>query len=143
MKASSYLSIGQIPLDGPAKVFCKNEAIYRNAAFIKRKHNSICFHLVCGAVPARKMVIFKVDGKENLASLLTKSVPGHRRNYLRSKIMVTEDENKGDLIRDWWDDLQQIWLFEYFLMIEIYSVGESEWMSLLRTWMVFPLSLTF
>ena len=38
-----------IPLDGPANVFCDNEAVYCNAAFVetklKRKHNSICFHL--------------------------------------------------------------------------------------------------
>ena len=84
-----------IPLDGPANVFCDNEAVYRNSAIVesklKRKHNSICFHLVREAVAAGKMVVLKVDGKENLADLLTKSVPGHRRKYLRSKIMFTEE----------------------------------------------------
>ena len=84
-----------IPLDGPANVFCDNEAVYRNTAMVesklKRKHNSICFHLVREAVAAGKMVVLKVDGKENLADLLTKSVPGYRRKYLRSKIMFTEE----------------------------------------------------
>ena len=84
-----------IPLEGPANVFCDNEAVYRNAAIVesklKRKHNSICFHLVREAVAAGKMVVLKVDGKENLADLLTKSVPGYRRKYLRSKIMFTEE----------------------------------------------------
>ena len=90
------MRIFRIPLDGPADVFCDNEAVYRNTAFVKsklkRKHNLICFHLVREAVAAGKMVVFKVDGKENLADLLTKSVPGYRRKYLRSKIMFTEEE---------------------------------------------------
>ena len=84
-----------IPLDGPANVFCDNKAIYRNTAFVesklKQKHNSICFHLVRKAVAAGKMVVFKVDGRENLADLRTKSVPGHRRKYLRLRIMFTEE----------------------------------------------------
>ena len=86
----------RIPLDGPANVFCDNEEVYCNAAFVesklKRKHNSICFHLVREEVAAGKMVVFKVDGRENLADLLTKSVPGHKRKYLRLKIMFTEEE---------------------------------------------------
>ena len=85
-----------IPLDGPANVFCDNEAVCCNAAFVdsklKQKDNSICFHLVCEAVAAGKMVVFKVDRKGNLADLLTKSVPEYRRKYLRSKIMFTEEE---------------------------------------------------
>ena len=58
---------------------------------LKRKHNSICSHLVREAVAAEKMVVLKVDGKENLADLLSKSVPGYRRKYLRSKIMFTKE----------------------------------------------------
>ena len=38
------------------------------------------------------MVVFKVDRRENLADLLTKLEPGHKRKYLRSKIMFTEEE---------------------------------------------------
>ena len=87
-----------IPLDSPANVFCDNKAVCQNSSFVelqlKRKHNSICYHLVREAVAARKMVVFKVDGKENLADLLTKSVPGHRRKYLRSKIMFSEKEQR-------------------------------------------------
>ena len=90
------IQICGISLDGPANVFCHNEAVYHNDAFVeskfKQKHNSICFHLVREAVAAEKMVVFKVDGKENIADLLTKSVPGYRRKYLRSKIMFTEEE---------------------------------------------------
>ena len=85
----------EVPLEGPANVFCDNEAVYRNSSFVesqlKRKHNSICYHLVREAVAAGKMVVYKVDSKENLADLLTKSVPGHRRKYLRSKIMFSDE----------------------------------------------------
>ena len=87
-----------IPLEGPANVFCDNEAVYRNSSFVesqlKRKHNSICNHLVREAVAAGKMVVFKVNGKEKLANLLTKSLLGHRRKYLRSKIMFSEEEQR-------------------------------------------------
>ena len=87
-----------IPLEGPANVFCDNEALYRNAAIVesklRQKHNSICFHLVREAVAAEKMVVLKIDGNENLADLLTKSVPCHRRKYLRSKIMFSKEERE-------------------------------------------------
>ena len=84
-----------IPLDGPNNIFCDNEAVYQNSLFVKlqlkRKHNLICYHMVREAIAAGKMVVFKVDGNENLANLLTKSVPGHRRKYLRSKIMFSKE----------------------------------------------------
>ena len=78
-----------IPIEEPANVFCDNEAVYKNSAFaesrLKRKHQSICFHLVREAVAAEKIIVHKVDSKDNLADLLTKSVPAHRRKYLKSK----------------------------------------------------------
>ena len=53
---------------------------------------SIRFHLVREAVAAEKIIVDKVDSKDNLADLLTKSVLAHRRKYLRSKIMFSEDK---------------------------------------------------
>ena len=85
-----------IPVTEPANVFCNNEAAYKNSAFaesqLRRKHQSICYHLVREAVAAGKIIVHKVDGEDNLADLLTKSVPAHRRKYLRSKIMFLEDK---------------------------------------------------
>ena len=56
------IRVFEIPLDCPANVFCGNEAVYGNATFVesklKRKHNSICFHLVREAVAAVKMMVF-------------------------------------------------------------------------------------
>ena len=66
--------MSRIPLGGPANVFCDNEAVYQNIAFVesklKQKQNSICFHLVREAVAVGKMLVFKVDGNDNLADLL-------------------------------------------------------------------------
>ena len=85
-----------IPVTEPAYVFCNNEAVYKNSAFaesqLRRKHQSIWYHLVREAVAAGEKIVHKVDGKDNLASLLTKSIPAHRRKYSRSKIMFSEDK---------------------------------------------------
>jgi hypothetical protein len=89
-----------IPLDGPANVFCDNESVYRNASMaeaqLRRKHNSICFHRVRECVASGLIIPFKVDTKENLADLLTKSLPWHIKNHLLYNIMfVTENVNSG------------------------------------------------
>ena len=84
-------------MKSPANVFCDNEALHKNAIMmeskLKQKHNNIFFHLVQESVAAGKMVVLKVDGKENLADLLTISVLGLTWKYLRSKIMLTKEEN--------------------------------------------------
>jgi hypothetical protein len=81
-----------IPIEGPARVFCDNEAVYKNASIAvstsKKKHNSIAYHKVQERVAAEIVVIFKEDTDTNLADLLTKSThsPG-RRKFLRSCLM--------------------------------------------------------
>ena len=83
-------------MNEPANVFCDNEAVYENSAFagsqLKRKHQSICYYLVREAVATGKIIVHKVDSKDNLADLLTKSVPAHRHKYLRSKTLFSEDK---------------------------------------------------
>ena len=82
----------------PANVFCDNKVVYKNSTFaesqLRRKHQSICYHLVREAVVAGEKIVHKdkVDSKDNLADLLMKSVPAHRQKYLRSKIMFLEDK---------------------------------------------------
>ena len=90
------LRIFGVPVTKPANVFCDNEAVYKNSAFaesqLRRKHQYICYHLVREAVTTGKIIVHKVESKDNLANLLTKSVPAHRRKYIRSKIMFLEDK---------------------------------------------------
>ena len=89
----------EISWEGPANVFCDNEAVNQNKSVVesklKWKYNAISFHLVWEAVTAWKMVVLKVDRKENLADLLTMSVLEYTRKYLRSKIMFTKEATKG------------------------------------------------
>jgi hypothetical protein len=85
-----------VPLEGPSNVFCDNESVYKNASFaesqLKKKHQSICFHRVRECVASNILIPHKVDTNSNLADLLTKSLPAHKRVILRSKIMFTEKE---------------------------------------------------
>ena len=72
------LRVFGIPVTEPANVFCDNEANYKNSTFselqLRRKHQSTCYHLTQEAVAAEKIIVHKVDGKDNLTNLMTKLV---------------------------------------------------------------------
>ena len=80
-----------VEIDGPANVFCDNEALYKSATFvetqIKKKHNAICFHKVRETVAAGIMIVHWEDGNSNLADILTKALPPIKRKALRLRIM--------------------------------------------------------
>jgi len=82
-------------IDGPANVFCDNEAVYKNVTFaestLKKKHNSICFHRVRECVASEILIVHKVDFTFNLADILTKSLPAKQRVELRKRIMYTDE----------------------------------------------------
>ena len=82
-----------IPIDEHARVFCDNEAVFKNASIaesrLQEKHNSVYFHRVREAVANGILVPFKVDLKYNLADLLTKCLPKHTRVVLQRMIMPT------------------------------------------------------
>jgi hypothetical protein len=83
-----------IPIEGPANVFCDNEAVYKNASIaastLKKKHNSIAYHKVRECVASGILIIFKEDSGSNLADILTKALGKLQRVYLRSRIMYTD-----------------------------------------------------
>ena len=83
-----------VPLEGPARIFCDNEAVYKNASFadstLKKKHNSIAYHKVRESVAAGICYVIKEDTGSNLADILTKSLPKQQRIYLRERIMINE-----------------------------------------------------
>jgi hypothetical protein len=81
-----------IPLDGPARVFCDNEAVYKNTSdptsTLKKRHQSIAYHLTREQVASGCMLVYKEDGETNLADILTKStLPVERRVFLKGCIM--------------------------------------------------------
>ena len=65
-----------IPVEGPANIFCYNEAMLKNITIpestLKKKHNSICYHHCREAVAARVMRVAKQATLTNLADLFTK-----------------------------------------------------------------------
>ena len=87
-----------IPLEGPARIFCDNEAVYRNASdatsTLKKKHQSIAYHLSRHSVAASIVIIYKEDGETNLADICTKgTLSKEKRKFLRGCIMVNEKVN--------------------------------------------------
>ena len=75
-----------VPIDGPANVYCDNEAVYKNTSMpesvLKKKHHSIAYHRCREAVAAGTMRIAKQGTEKNLADLFTKVLTVMRRNFL-------------------------------------------------------------
>ena len=75
-----------VPIDGPANVYCDNEAVYKNTSMpesvLKKKHHSIAYHRCREAVAAGTMRIAKQGTEKNLADLFTKVLTAMRRNFL-------------------------------------------------------------
>ena len=78
-----------VPLDGPASVFCDNEAVYQNTIIpeytLKKKHHSIAYHRCREAVAAKIIQVAKEGTKSNLADLFTKVMSSICRNFLLEK----------------------------------------------------------
>jgi hypothetical protein len=75
-----------IPIEGPANVYCDNEAVFKNSTFpestIKKKHNSIAYHRTREAQASGTVRIAWEPGETNYADLLTKLLPGPRLREL-------------------------------------------------------------
>jgi hypothetical protein len=72
-----------IPIEqGPANVFCDNEAVFKNSAFpestVKKKHNSIAYHRTREVQAAGTVRIAWEPGDTNRADILTKLLAGPR-----------------------------------------------------------------
>ena len=80
-----------IPVDGPANIFCDNEAVVRNSTIpestLGKKHISICYHMVREAIDAAIGRVSKEHGETNLDDILTKLVPGPRLRTMCGKFM--------------------------------------------------------
>jgi hypothetical protein len=75
-----------VPIDGPANVYCDNEAVYKNTVLpestLKKKHYSIVYHRCQEAVTAGAIRVAKQGTEKNLANLLTKVLTVARRTFL-------------------------------------------------------------
>ena len=75
-----------VPLEGPANIYCDNEAVYQNTIIpestLKKKHHSIAYHRCREAVAARTVRVAKQGTEKNLADLFTKVLTAARRTFL-------------------------------------------------------------
>ena len=80
-----------VPIDGPADIFCDNEAVTKNCSTpestLKKKHHSIAYHRNREAVAAGTVWIAKEPTETNLADIFTKPLPRLRREALLDKFM--------------------------------------------------------
>jgi hypothetical protein len=79
-----------IPIDNSTIVFCDNEAVVQNTtrpeSALKKKHVSIAYDCCREAQAAGYIKIGFIKGMENLADMLTKTLPGPRLRKLMEQI---------------------------------------------------------
>ena len=67
-------------LDGPSQVLCDNKSVVLNmtlpSSTLKKKHNAIAYHRVRESVAAHVIKVNHIDGKANIADILTKATDG-------------------------------------------------------------------
>ena len=80
-----------VPLEGPASVYCDNEAVYKNVAHpdsvLKKKHHSVAYHMCREAVASDMIRVAKEDTETNIADLFTKPLSAPRREFLLDSFM--------------------------------------------------------
>ena len=80
------LRMFEVPIDGPANVYCDNEAVYKNTVMpesvLRKKHHSIAYHRCREAVAAKTIRVAKQGTTKNLADIFTKVMTSERRKFL-------------------------------------------------------------
>ena len=68
-----------IPIEGPSWLFGDNQSVITSAtipkSILSKRHNALAYHRVRGAIAAGLMYFCKIDGKENVADIMTKFLP--------------------------------------------------------------------
>ena len=81
-----------IPIDGPTYTYGDNMSVLHNTqkpeSMLKKKSNSIAYHLVREAVAMGEMLTGYINTDDNVSDILTKALPrGERRERLVRKVM--------------------------------------------------------
>ena len=67
-------------MEGPSQILCDNKSVVLNTTLpsstLKKKHNAIAYHRIREAVAAEIVKVNHVDGKANVADILTKATDG-------------------------------------------------------------------
>ena len=90
-----------VPIDGPSYVYGDNMSVLHNTSnpesTLKKKSNSIAYHLVRESIAMDEMRTGYINTAENYADLMTKNLPrGERReNLLRGVMWDIYSKSKG------------------------------------------------
>jgi len=80
-----------VPVDGPANLYCDNEAVYKNVSIpestLNKKHHSVSYHACRQAVASGMVRIAKEDTLTNLADLFTKVLGRVKREQILDMFM--------------------------------------------------------
>ena len=81
------LRMFEVPIDGPADVFCDNQSVFTNVSIpssvLNKKHDSICYYRVREAHTAGTIRVGWISGEYNKADIGTKiTIPTKRRYKL-------------------------------------------------------------
>ena len=75
-----------VPLEGPARFFCDNEAVVKSGSYPKimllKKTASIAFHQIREAVASSKILLYYEKSSSDIADLFTKLLPKYKRQEL-------------------------------------------------------------
>ena len=75
-----------VPIDGSTKIFCDNEAVYKNESTpkyqLRKKNHSILYHMSREAVSSGACSMAKEDTETNISHLFTKVLLRPRRELL-------------------------------------------------------------
>ena len=75
-----------VPLEGPARFFCDNEAVVKSGSYpeitLRKKTASIAFHQIREAVASSKILLYYERSTSNIADLFTKPLSRFKRQEL-------------------------------------------------------------
>ena len=80
------LKMFEVPIDGSTEIFCDNEAVCNNASTpesqLRKKHNSISYHMSREAVASGACRMVKYDTETNISEIFTKVLPQPRMELM-------------------------------------------------------------
>ena len=80
-----------VPIDGPSFVYGDNMSVINNTSkpesMLKKKNNSICYHLIREAVAMKECVTTHIPTLKNYSDFLTKVLFGKKRRDLVGGVM--------------------------------------------------------
>jgi len=81
-----------VPINGPTIIFCDNTSVVHNGtkpdSVLKKKHNSISFHIIRESAAAGFIQIVSVRSEDNLADILTKVLSGSTTQRIINDILI-------------------------------------------------------